>query len=92
MLLAGCYTQGGEESIAFYDIGLGGRPPTPEDIQTSYFVMADWIDLEVVEAVTPERAAPATSPWAMTTQVSTAESFSILGASSSTFLANCHEN
>jgi filamentous hemagglutinin family protein len=45
----GCQTEGGQPKVAYFDIGRGGLPPTPDDLFNSEIVIAEWIPLDFEE-------------------------------------------
>jgi filamentous hemagglutinin family protein len=49
----GCQTEGGQSTLAFFHLGRGGVPPTPDDLLSSETVIAEWIPLELADEKTP---------------------------------------
>jgi filamentous hemagglutinin family protein len=45
----GCQTEGGQPKVAYFDIGRGGLPPSPDDLFNSEMVIAEWIPLDFEE-------------------------------------------
>ena len=41
---AGCQGEGGQGTVALYDIGRGGLPPSPEDLLRGEAITAEWIE------------------------------------------------
>ena len=41
---AGCQGEGGQGTVALYDIGRGGLPPSPEDLLSGSAITAEWIE------------------------------------------------
>ena len=48
----GCQTVGGQATLAFFDIGRGGLPPSPDALFSSEIVIAEWIPLGLTDEKT----------------------------------------
>ena len=48
----GCQTVGGQATLAFFNIGRGGLPPSPDALFSSEIVIAEWIPLGLTDEKT----------------------------------------
>lgn len=58
-VIEGCAT-GGEQLVAsFFDLGRGGKPPSPEDVLTGDTLIVEWSSLDLIENSADSQSVPA---------------------------------